>query len=268
MVNFAPEHSSEIQQTQVPDFSHGATPHDTAQYFRFIGQPEKAEAAIRGAAGTSDKVFYILTPPWVGGFKEIGKTGVQYVNLGVLNTSFQSEVHTHERIHNAHEGRWGKIDIPWFEYMTPARRTIIFAGMSELSELELIEGLTQYATQNRLDGETQSWYDGFEVPESLRLFRTLGEKSWIPLVGLFLRMALDGATDGKQQFADGVRIGGNIMLLEEALRESVFPEADAQKMSEIIEVQKKNFVVRDIAHAKRLVQSYQKAQVTRLIFFQ
>ncbi|MEI6710883.1 MAG: hypothetical protein WCK88_01090 [bacterium] len=40
--------------------------------------------------------------------------------------------------------------------MTPARRTIIFAGMSELSELELIEGLTQYATQNRLDGETQS----------------------------------------------------------------------------------------------------------------
>ncbi|MEI6710882.1 MAG: hypothetical protein WCK88_01085 [bacterium] len=81
-------------------------------------------------------------------------------------------------------------------------------------------------------------------------------------------MALDGATDGKQQFADGVRIGGNIMLLEEALRESVFPEADAQKMSEIIEVQKKNFVVRDIAHAKRLVQSYQKAQVTRLIFFQ
>ncbi|MEI6710884.1 MAG: hypothetical protein WCK88_01095 [bacterium] len=63
MVNFAPEHSSEIQQTQVPDFSHGATPHDTAQYFRFIGQPEKAEAAIRGAAGTSDKVFYILTPP-------------------------------------------------------------------------------------------------------------------------------------------------------------------------------------------------------------
>lgn len=40
--------------------------------------------------------------------------------------------------------------------MTPARRDIIFAAMPELSELELVEGLTQYATQNRLDGDTQS----------------------------------------------------------------------------------------------------------------
>lgn len=63
MVNFTPEHSLGIRDIQVPDFSHGATPHETAQYFRSIGQPEKAEAAIRGAAGTSDKVFYILTPP-------------------------------------------------------------------------------------------------------------------------------------------------------------------------------------------------------------
>ena len=40
--------------------------------------------------------------------------------------------------------------------MTPDRRAIIFAGMPELSELELVEGLTQYATQNKLDGETRS----------------------------------------------------------------------------------------------------------------
>lgn len=63
MVNFSPEYSPETQQTQVPDFSRGATPHETAQYFRSIGQPEKAEAAIRGAAGTPDKVVYILTQP-------------------------------------------------------------------------------------------------------------------------------------------------------------------------------------------------------------
>jgi len=63
MVNFTPEHSLEIRDIQVPDFSYGATPHETAQYFRSIGQPEKAEAAIRGAAGTPDKVVYILTQP-------------------------------------------------------------------------------------------------------------------------------------------------------------------------------------------------------------
>ena len=94
------------------------------------------------------------------------------------------------------------------------------------------------------------------------------EKSGKKIVGSFLRMALDGATDGKQEFADGVRIGGNIMLLERVLRDNGYPEADAEKMSEIIEAQKKDFVVRDIAHAKRLVQSYQDAQVTRLILTQ
>ena len=78
-------------------------------------------------------------------------------------------------------------------------------------------------------------------------------------------MALDGVVDGKQEFADGVRIGGNIMLLEEALRENAFLESDAQKMSEIIEAQKQDFVVRDTAHAKRLVQSYQEAQALLIL---
>ena len=78
-------------------------------------------------------------------------------------------------------------------------------------------------------------------------------------------MALDGAIDGKKEFADGMRIGGNIMLLEQALRDDGFPEADAQKMSEIIEVQKKDFVVRDMDHAKKLVQSYQAVQAIKPI---
>ena len=63
MVNFIPGHSLETPDFTLPDFSRGATPHETAQYFRSIGQPKKAEAAIRGAAGTSDKVLYILTEP-------------------------------------------------------------------------------------------------------------------------------------------------------------------------------------------------------------
>lgn len=71
-------------------------------------------------------------------------------------------------------------------------------------------------------------------------------------------MALEGATDGKQEFADGVRIGGNIMLLEQVLREDGFSESDAQNMSDIIEAQKKDFVVRDRSHARRLVESYQE----------
>ena len=266
MVNFTPDFWQN-QDIHVPDFSRGATPHETAQYFRSIGQPEKAEAAIRGSAGTADKVFYILTPPWVGGFKEIGNTGVQYVNLDVLDTSFQEEVHTHERIHNAHEGRWGGIDIPGYEYMTPSRRAVIFAQMggdTGLDETGMVEWLTQYATQAKI-WETQSGYDRFEVPVSQRLFRKLEEKSGKKIVGSFLHMALDGVVDGKQEFADGVRIGGNIMLLEEALRENAFLESDAQKMSEIIEAQKQDFVVRDTAHAKRLVQSYQEAQALLIL---
>lgn len=269
MVNFTPGHSSEAPDFVVPDFSHGATPHETAQYFRSIGQPEKAEAAIRGAAGTPDKVFYILTQPWVGGFKKIGKTGVQYVNLDVLDTDFQDEVHAHERIHNAHEGRWGSIDIPWFEYMTSARRAVLFAkigGDSGMDETGMVEWLTQYATQQKLWWETQSGYDGFEVPESQKIFRTLEEKSGKKIVGSFLRMALDGSVDGKQEFADGVRIGGNIILLEKALRKTWVSETIAENMSKIIESQKKDFVVRDVGHAERLVQSYQDAHTTSVIF--
>lgn len=92
---------------------------------------------------------------------------------------------------------------------------------------------------------------------SLRVFRGLERRSGKRIIGSFLRMALEGATDGKKEFADGVRIGGNIMLLEKALRESGFAEIDSQKMSDIIEAQKKDFVVRDMDHARRLVQSYQ-----------
>lgn len=73
-------------------------------------------------------------------------------------------------------------------------------------------------------------------------------------------MALDGAVDGKQEFADGIRIGGNIILLEQALQDSDSPELDAEKMNKIIEAQKKDFVIRDSAHAERLVKSYQDAQ--------
>jgi hypothetical protein len=62
-----------------------------------------------------------------------------------------------------------------------------------------------------------------------------------------------------------MRIGGNIILLKNALREGGFLESDAQAMSQIIEAQKKDFVVRNIAHAEKLVQSYQEAQATKLI---
>jgi hypothetical protein len=89
----------------------------------------------------------------------------------------------------------------------------------------------------------------------------LEEKSGKKIVGSFLRMALDGVVEGKQEFADGVRIGGNIILLEQALRDSADPESSAENMSKIIESQKKDFVVRDIGHAERLVKSYQDAQV-------
>ena len=125
--------------------------------------------------------------------------------------------------------------------------------------------MTQYATQQKLERATQSSYDGFEVPESQKIFRTLEERSGRKIVGSFLRMALDGATDGKQEFKDGMRIGGNIMLLEQALLGSGFSRKEAQKMSDIIEAQKKDFVVRDMDHAKKLVQSYQEAQTKRAI---
>jgi len=62
MVHFASEDIFDVPETPVPDFFRGATAHKTAEYFRSIGQPDKAEAAIRGAAGTPDKVIYILAP--------------------------------------------------------------------------------------------------------------------------------------------------------------------------------------------------------------
>ena len=63
-----------------------------------------------------------------------------------------------------------------------------------------------------------------------------------------------------------MRVGGNVILLKRVLREGGLPESDAQSMSEIIEFQKKDFVVRDIGHAERLVQSYQDAHTTSVIF--
>mgnify|MGYP006913918270 FL=1 len=49
----------------MPRFEDGVSPHETAEFFRKIGQPKKAEAAIREAAKTPDKVVYILTPQGV-----------------------------------------------------------------------------------------------------------------------------------------------------------------------------------------------------------
>ncbi len=72
------------------------------------------------------------------------------MNIDTIGTRFQKEVHTHERIHNAHEARWGKIDIPGNEFMTSARKDVIFTHTAELGETELVEGLTQYATQQRM----------------------------------------------------------------------------------------------------------------------
>jgi hypothetical protein len=263
MVNFTPEYSPEAQQTQVPDFSRWATPHDTAQYFRSIGQPEKAEAAIRGAAGTPDKVFYILTQPWVGGFKEVGKTGVQYVNLDTLGTRFQWEVHTHEWVHNTQEAVEGEIGIASFDYcMTPARQAIIYPDVGvtmSLSETDLVEWLTQRATQVEM-GATNSGYNKFIVPNTVDLFRHLERESGQPMIGPFINMALHGWSSSREAIARWMRVGGNVILLKHALRENGDSEGDAEKMSEIIERQKQDFVVRDIGHAERLVKSYQEAQ--------
>ncbi len=50
------------------------------------------------------------------------------------------------------------------------------------------------------------------------------------------------------------------MLLEQALQAEGFSKSDAEAMNTIIEAQKKDFVVRDSAHAMRLVLSYREAQ--------
>lgn len=251
-----------LDRNEVPAFDKWATPHETANYFRKIGQPEKAEAAIRWAAGTPDKVVYILTPPWVGGFKKRWETGVSYVNVHTLGKDFQREVIAHEWFHNIHEARWWKIDVPGWNTMTWERKKMIFDTLGiddSFWEVSGIEALTQYATQEKI-GETESGYDAKIVPQGIRLFETLGKKSRRSTVGAFLNMALHGNNGGKQEFADGVRIGGNIMMLENALSGKVFRAGEtAQKMSEIIESQKKDFIVRDMSHANRLVDSYLEA---------
>lgn len=251
-----------LDRLEVPAFDEWASPHETAKYFRKIGQPEKAEAAIRWAAGTPDKVVYILTPPWVGGFKKRWETGVSYVNVHTLGKDFQREVIAHEWFHNIHEARWWKIDVPGWNTMTWERKKMIFDTLGiddSFWEVSGIEALTQYATQEKI-GETESGYDAKIVPQGIRLFETLGEKSGRSTVGAFLNMALHWNNGGKQEFADGVRIGGNIMMLENALSGKVFRAGEtAQKMSEIIESQKKDFIVRDMSHANRLVDSYLEA---------
>lgn len=250
-----------LEKLEVPAFDKWATPHETAEYFRKIGQPEKAEAAIRWAAGTPDKVVYILTDPWVGGFKERWVTGVSYVDVNSIGKKFQREVIVHEWFHNTHESRWWKIDVPGWETMTGERKKMIFGTLGiddSFWEVSGIEALTQFATQEKI-GETESGYDEKIVPQWIRLFETLGEKSGQSTVWAFLNMALHGNRGGKEEFANGVRIGGNIMMLEEALSGKVLKsEETAQKMSQIIESQKEDFVVRDMEHAERFVDSYLK----------
>lgn len=253
------EWMSFVDKLDIPRFEDGVGAHETAEFFRKIGQPKKAEAAIREAARTPDKVIYILTPRWVWGFKKRGVTGVSYVGLQTIGEDYQREVVVHEGFHNAHEKRWWKIDVPGWDTMTPERRKIVFESLgidSSFAEVSGIEALTQFATQERI-WETESGYDEKIVPQGIRLFETLGEKSDRSTVGWFLNMALHGSTGGKQEFAEWVRIGTNIMMLEKALSGRVFQsEKVARSMSRIIELQKKNFVIRDMTHAQKLVDSY------------
>jgi len=51
-----------------------------------------------------------------------------------------------------------------------------------------------------------------------------------------------------------------MMLLEKSLRDNGFPIIDAKEMNKVIESQRKNFVVQDINHADKLVESYQEVQ--------
>jgi hypothetical protein len=251
-----------IEKLEVPRFEYGASPHETAEFFRKIGQPEKAEAAIRGAAQTPDKVVYILTDPGVGWFKKPGVTGVSYVNVNTLWEDFQREVIVHEGLHNAHESRWNKIDIPGWDTMTDERKEVVFGELGiddSFWEVSGIEALTQFATQQKI-GETESGYDARIVPQGIRLFDTLGDKSGRSTVGGFLNMALHGSTGGKQEFAEWMRIGTNIMMFERALSGRVFQsEKVAREMSRIVELQKKDFVIRDMNHAQKFVDSYLEA---------
>lgn len=258
------EWMSFVDKFEMPRFEDGVSPHETAEFFRKIGQPKKAEAAIREAAKTPDKVVYILTPQGVWGYKKRGINGVSYVWLQTIGEDYQREVVVHEGFHNAHERRWWKIDIPGWDTMTDERKTLVFQSLgidASFWEVSGIEALTQYATQRKI-GDTESGYDAKIVPQGIRLFEALGEKSGRSTVGWFLRMTLEGNTGGKQEFAEWIRIGTNIMMLEKALSGIVFnSEQVAQNMSRIIELQKKDFIIRDMAHAQKLVDSY--LEVTR-----
>ena len=77
------------------------------------------------------------------------------------------------------------------------------------------------------------------------------------MVGAFLNMALNGSSAGKDEFAAGMRIGWNIILLEQALKNTGFDAAKhAKAMSKVIEAQKEKFVIRDINQALELADSY------------
>lgn len=265
-------HIAENIDIQTPDFKHGATPLETARYFRqqwdllqSLGDREgarihhhKAKHALQLSTGVAARTLFTLTPAGVGWFKKIGEN-INYIGLHTVGTDFGEEVKAHEWIHNTQENRWDGVSIPGYEYMTEARQWVIYGkiGMSNaLWEREMIEGLTQYATQQKVS-DTMSSYDTFEVPESLYFFRTMELKSGKSMIGAFLNMALNGSSDGKAEFAAGMRIGWNIILLEQALKNTWFDaEKHAKSMNKIIEAQKKNFVIRDFNHALKLVKSY------------
>lgn len=260
---------------QTPDFQKGATPFETARYYRQQGDilmewgnPEgarlnynKAKHALQLSTWAAARTLFVLTPAWVGGFKERGNK-VNFIGLHTVGTHFGEEVKAHEWIHNTHEGKWDTLTIPGYEYMTDTRKWVIFGKIgtsNALWEREMIEWLTQYATQQKVS-DTISSYNEFEVPESLYFFRVMELKSGKSMIGAFLNMALNGSSAGKDEFAAGMRIGWNIILLEQALKNTGFDTAKhAQAMNKVIEAQKEKFVIRDISQARELADSYIEA---------
>jgi hypothetical protein len=62
-----------------------------------------------------------------------------------------------------------------------------------------------------------------------------------------------------------MRIGTNIMMFERALSGRVFQsEKVAREMSRIVELQKKDFVIRDLNHAQKFVDSYLEATGSKM----
>lgn len=273
IIQFLPMiHIAEHIDAQTPDFKNGATPFETARYYRQQGDIlmewgnsegarlnyNKAKHALQLSTWAAARTLFVLTPAWVGGYKEPGNK-VSFIGLHTVGTHFGEEVKVHEWIHNTQESKWDELTIPGYQYMTDARKWVIYGkiGMSNaLWEREMIEWLTQYATQQKVSG-TISSYDKFEVPESLYFFRVMELKSWKKMIGAFLNMALNGSSAGKAEFAAGMRIGWNIFLLEQALKNTGFDAAKhAQAMSKVIEAQKDEFVIRDINQARELADSY------------